>query len=287
MNFFESFFVSMTPFEFTGFIGAIGLLVGSFLNVVIYRLPIMLKQQWQQDCAEFLQLENNAPHERFNLALPRSHCPHCKTVISACDNIPVLSYVLLKGRCSTCQQCIGLRYPLIEILTAIFSMIVAWHFGASWAACAALCLTWALISLSAIDYDSQLLPDIIVLPLLWLGLGLSLFTVFTNSQASIIGAIAGYLILWLVYYSFKLVTGKDGMGHGDFKLLAMLGAWLGWQYLGLIILLSSLAGTILGMILIALNKQDRAKPMPFGPYLALAGWIALLWGSPLNEWYFG
>jgi leader peptidase (prepilin peptidase)/N-methyltransferase len=166
-------------------------------------------------------------------------------------------------------------------------MIVAWHFGASWAACAALCLTWALISLSAIDYDSQLLPDIIVLPLLWLGLGLSLFTVFTNSQASIIGAIAGYLILWLVYYSFKLVTGKDGMGHGDFKLLAMLGAWLGWQYLGLIILLSSLAGTILGMILIALNKQDRAKPMPFGPYLALAGWIALLWGSPLNEWYFG
>lgn len=287
MNFFESFFISMTPNEFIALMGLVGLMVGSFLNVVIYRLPIMLKQQWQRDCAEFLQLDNNAPYERFNLALPSSHCPHCKTVIGACNNIPVLSYLLLKGRCSTCQQRIALRYPLIEILTALLSMTVAWHFGASWASCAALCLTWGLIILSAIDYDSQLLPDIIVLPLLWLGLGLSLFTVFTNSQASIIGAMAGYLLLWLVYYSFKLVTGKEGMGHGDFKLLAMLGAWLGWQYLGLIILLSSLAGTILGMTLIALNKQDRATPMPFGPYLSVAGWIALLWGQPLNAWYFG
>ena len=276
-----------TPYVFTACMGLVGLLVGSFLNVVIYRLPIMLKQQWQQECAAFLQLDPPALTAHFNLALPRSHCPHCQTVIAVRYNIPLLSYVMLRGRCAACQHPISLRYPLIEGLTALLSMMVAWHFGFGWQACAGVCLTWALIALSAIDYETQLLPDIIVLPMLWMGLGGNLFEVLTDSQASLIGAMAGYLILWLVYYLFKLVTGKEGMGHGDFKLLAMLGAWLGWQYLGLIILLSSLSGAVLGMTLIALHKQGRSTPMPFGPYLAIAGWIALLWGKPLNAWYFG
>lgn len=284
---FQDFSFLMQPVPFTVLIGIIGLLIGSFLNVVIYRLPIMMQRQWRTDCLEYLQLENDAPQETFNLALPKSTCPNCKTPILARYNVPVLSYLWLRGKCANCQNPISARYPIVEGLTAILSMLVAWHFGFSEQAAAGLVLTWTLIALSGIDLDHQLLPDVIIFPTLWLGLVLSLFDVFTDSKTSIIGAAAGYLLLWSVYHGFKLFTGKEGMGQGDFKLLAMLGAWLGWQYLGLIILLSSLVGAMLGMTLISLNKQQRETPIPFGPYLAVAGFIALLWGDRLNTLYFG
>lgn len=284
---FNEFYFLTTPVAFTLLIGVIGLLVGSFLNVVIYRLPIMIKREWRKDCLEFLELENNTPTDVFNLALPASNCPNCGTKIRAWQNIPVLSYVWLRGKCANCKTPISARYPVVELLTAILSMIVGWHFGFGWQAAAGLILTWVLITLSLIDLNTQLLPDVIVLPMLWLGLIASLFNIFTDSSTSIIGAAAGYLALWSVYQSFKLFTGKEGMGHGDFKLLAMLGAWLGWQYLGLIILLSSVVGAFIGITLISLNKQSRDVPIPFGPYLAIAGWIALLWGNGLNHYYFG
>lgn len=289
MAIFEEFTVLTTPYVFTAIMGIIGLLVGSFLNVVIYRLPIMMQRQWRQDCLTYLNVEHNESESTkiFNLAWPPSSCPQCQTPILARHNIPVVSYLWLRGKCSVCHSPIAVRYPLIELLTALLSMIIAWHLGFNIQVAAGLFLTWALIALSGIDFDHKLLPDVMVLPLLWLGLFLSLFKVFSNPEDSIIGAIAGYLVLWLVYHGFKLITGKEGMGYGDFKLLAMLGAWLGWQYLGLIILLSSLVGAILGMTLIALNKQQCATPIPFGPYLALAGWITLLWGDDLNSWYFG
>ncbi|MGB4499374.1 MAG: A24 family peptidase [Methylococcaceae bacterium] len=284
---FNEFYFLTTPFAFTVLIGVIGLLVGSFLNVVIYRLPIMIKREWRNDCLEFLELENDAPTDVFNLALPASSCPNCQAKIRAWQNIPVLSYLWLRGKCANCKTPISTRYPVVEFLTAILSMIVAWHFGFGWQAAAGLALTWVLIVLSLIDLDTQLLPDVIVLPMLWLGLIASLFAIFIDSSTSIIGAVAGYLALWSVYHGFKLFTGKEGMGHGDFKLLAMLGAWLGWQYLGLIILLSSVVGAFIGITLISLNKQSRDVPIPFGPYLAIAGWIALLWGNDLNHYYFG
>lgn len=277
----------MQPVPFTALVGMIGLLVGSFLNVVIYRLPIMMQRQWRSDCLEYLQLDNDAPQETFNLALPKSTCPNCKTPILARHNVPVLSYLWLRGKCANCKDSISVRYPIVECLTAILSMLVAWHFGFSEQTAAGLVLTWTLIALSGIDLDHQLLPDVIIFPILWLGLILSLFDVFTDSKTSIIGAIAGYLVLWAMYHGFKLFTGKEGMGQGDFKLLALLGAWLGWQYLGLIILLSSLVGATLGMALISLNKQQRETPIPYGPYLAMAGFIALLWGDRLNTLYFG
>ncbi len=283
----NAFYFLTTPFIFTVLVGVIGLLVGSFLNVVIYRLPIMMKREWRKDCLEFLELENDVPSEIFNLALPASSCPHCHAKIRFLQNIPVLSYLWLRGKCANCKNTISSRYPVVELLTAILSMIVAWHFGFGWQAAAGLLLTWVLISLSLIDLDTQLLPDVIVLPTLWLGLIASLLPVFVDSSTSIIGASAGYLALWSVYHGFKLFTGKEGMGHGDFKLLAMLGAWLGWQYLGLIILLSSVVGAFIGITLISLNKQSRDVPIPFGPYLAIAGWIALLWGNSLNHYYFG
>lgn len=283
----NEFYFLTTPFIFTILVGVIGLLVGSFLNVVIYRLPIMMKREWRKDCLEFLELENDVPSEIFNLALPASSCPHCHAKIRPWQNIPVLSYLWLRGKCANCKNTISSRYPVVELLTAVLSMIVAWHFGFGWQAAAGLLLTWVLISLSLIDLDTQLLPDVIVLPMLWLGLIASLFFVFVDSSTSIIGASAGYLALWSVYHGFKLFTGKEGMGHGDFKLLAMLGAWLGWQYLGLIILLSSVVGAFIGITLISLNKQNRDVPIPFGPYLAIAGWIALLWGNSLNHYYFG
>lgn len=275
------------PLPFTILIGVIGLLVGSFLNVVIYRLPIMMQRQWRSDCLDYLKIENTEPTETFNLALPKSSCPHCKTPILMRHNIPVLSYLLLRGKCAACKNPISVRYPIVELLTAVLSMLVAAHFGFGEKAAAALILTWTLIALSGIDLDHQILPDVIIFPMLWLGLILSLFDVFTDSKTSIIGAAAGYLLLWSVYHGFKLFTGKEGMGQGDFKLLAMFGAWLGWQYLALIILLSSLVGATLGMTLISLNKQQRETPIPFGPYLAVAGFIALLWGDRLNTLYFG
>ncbi|MFZ2726158.1 MAG: prepilin peptidase [Methylococcaceae bacterium] len=265
----------------------VGLLVGSFLNVLIYRLPVMMQRSWRKECHDYLELTDSqaTETETFNLVVPLSRCPQCQTPIKPWHNIPVFSYVFLKGRCAYCSKPIPLRYPLIEALTALLSGIIAWHFGYSEQTLFALLLTWSLITLTFIDFDHYLLPDSITLPMLWLGLLLSLHNTFTDSHTSIIGAVAGYLSLWSVYHLFKLATGKEGMGYGDFKLLALLGAWLGWQYLVLIILLSSLVGAIVGISLIVTGKQTRSKPIPFGPYLAAAGWLALLWGEPLNHWY--
>jgi leader peptidase (prepilin peptidase) / N-methyltransferase len=287
-----------SPLTFTLIIGLFGLMIGSFLNVLILRLPVMMERQWRRQCAEYLSDSNptaapsqtQAVHEKeehFNLAAPRSRCPDCGHAITALENIPILSYLVLKGRCSSCGTRISVRYPLIEGATAILSMIVAWHFGFSWETPAALLLTWALIALSMIDYDHHLLPDSITLPLLWLGLLLSLFNVFTNSHDAIVGALAGYLSLWGVYWLFKLLTGKEGMGYGDFKLLAMLGAWAGWTFLLPIVLLSSLVGAVVGIALVLLRGRDRGIPIPFGPYLASAGWITLLWGRDILDAYWG
>ncbi len=275
------------PYLLSALVGLIGLLVGSFLNVVIYRLPIMMQQNWRKECAEYLHLDvtEAATQEVFNLAVPLSHCPNCNTPIKPHQNIPVLSYLFLKGRCATCSNPIAARYPLVEAFTAITSALVAWHFGDTPQTVFALVLTWSLIALSFIDIDHQLLPDNITLPVLWLGLFLSLFGFYTDAHAGIIGAIAGYTVLWTVYQLFKLATGKEGMGYGDFKLLALFGAWLGWQYLPLIILLSSLVGAIIGLSMIVFAKKDHNSPLPFGPYLAAAGWLALLWGDNLNRYY--
>jgi len=264
----------------------LGLIIGSFLNVVIHRLPKMMMRDWRLQCHE---LQGTTPAdsdlEPYSLNTPRSRCPNCNHTISAWENIPVISYLILRGRCKKCTRPISIRYPLIEALTALLSALVAWHFGFSWQTAAALLLTWALISLTFIDLDHQLLPDDITLPLLWLGLGLSLFGIFTDPASAILGAMAGYLSLWSVYIIFKLLTGKEGMGYGDFKLLALFGAWLGWQSIPLIIVLSSLVGSIIGITLIALRSHQRDIPIPFGPYLAMAGWIAMMWGETITSTY--
>lgn len=274
-----------SPLLFSILASVFGLMVGSFLNVVIYRLPVMMRRSWRKECLEYLGLPAEPPQPEFNLVLPPSRCPACGTAIKPHQNIPVISYVALRGKCAHCRHPIALRYPLIEAFTALMSFMVAWHFGFGPQALAALLLTWALIALSFIDIDHQLLPDSISLPLLWLGLLLNVSGVFTDSHASIIGAVSGYLALWSVYHLFKLATGKEGMGYGDFKLLALFGAWLGWQSLPLIILLSSLIGTIISVALIVATKRDHRIPVPFGPYLAIAGWIALLWGERINSLY--
>ncbi len=291
-----------SPLLFSSLIFIIGLMIGSFLNVVIFRLPVMMQRSWKKECLEYLEFdateENGAKNdlsdsaaaslqesEPFNLALPLSKCPNCNAEIKPYQNVPVISYLFLKGKCAECKVHISLRYPLIEAFTGICSAMVAWHFGYSIETVFALFLTWSLIALSFIDIDHQLLPDSISLPLLWVGLFLSLFSVFTDTHSSIIGAIAGYLSLWIVYQLFKLVTGKEGMGFGDFKLLALLGAWLGWQYLPIIILLSSLVGAIIGISMIIIVRHDRNTPIPFGPYLATAGWLALIWGKEINLLY--
>lgn len=263
----------------------LGLMVGSFLNVLIYRLPVMMQTSWRRECLEYLQMPAEAQGETFNLLLPGSRCPACKTEIKAYQNIPVLSYLWLRGQCGHCGVPISLRYPLIEAFSGLCSALVAWHFGYGLPLLFGLLLTWTLIALSFIDIDHQLLPDSITLPILWLGLFLSLFQIYTDSHASIIGAAAGYLSLWSVYHLFKLLTGKDGMGYGDFKLLALLGAWLGWQYLPLIIILSSLVGALIGITMIVFRQHDASRPIPFGPYLAAAGWLALIWGNDLNQLY--
>jgi leader peptidase (prepilin peptidase)/N-methyltransferase len=263
-----------------------GLIVGSFLNVVIYRLPRMLEKAWRRECEAFLEVARAEPEQsEFNLIVPRSRCPHCGHAICAHENIPILSYLLLRGRCANCKAPISSRYPLIEALTALVSAFVVWKLGPTWQTALALPLSWSLICLSAIDIEQQLLPDAITLPLLWLGLFLSLFNVFTDSTSSILGAITGYLSLWLVYQLFKILTGKEGMGHGDFKLLGLFGAWLGWQMLPIVVLLSSLVGAVVGTLMILLFKRDRSIPIPFGPYLAAAGWIALLWGDEITAQY--
>ncbi|MBF8268326.1 MAG: Type 4 prepilin-like protein leader peptide-processing enzyme [Gammaproteobacteria bacterium] len=273
-----TFYISMAVF---------GLIVGSFLNVVIYRLPKMLESDWQQQCRALLKLDTPAsvPAEYLSLITPRSQCPQCSHKIAAIENIPVVSYLVLGGKCSACHHPIGVRYPVIELTSGILALFSAWHFGFGTHALLAALLAWALLTLSVIDIDQQLLPDDITLPFLWLGILTNLYGVFTNIHSSLIGAMAGYCSLWTVYKVFKLLTGKEGMGYGDFKLLAMLGAWLGWQMLPLIILLSSLAGAIIGIGLIMSKTHDKNIPIPFGPYLALAGWIALFWGHDINILY--
>jgi len=268
----------------------LGLIVGSFLNVVIYRLPIMLKRGWKSECQAFLaedagQAPADEPTAIFNLNTPRSRCPHCDHAIAIWENIPVFSYLFLRGRCSECKAAISLRYPAIELFTALLSLACAWYFALSTTAVFAILLSWGLIALAFIDLDEQYLPDSITLPFLWLGLLLNTQNLFTDLESAVIGAAAGYLILWSVYMLFKKLTGKEGMGFGDFKLLAMLGAWLGWQMLPVIILLSSAVGAVIGIALIASNRHQRGIPIPFGPFLAAAGWIALLWGNDINHAY--
>lgn len=244
-----------------------------------------MENQWRSDCNVLNGVDDVPEHQPFNLSQPASHCPQCNHKIRAWENIPVLSWLLLKGRCSQCKNTISPRYPLVEAVTGVLSLVVAHHFGVTWTALAALILTWALITLSMIDFDVQLLPDNITLPFLWLGLLLSLTAIFTEPRTAILGAAAGYLSLWSVYQLFKRLTGKEGMGYGDFKLLAMLGAWLGWQYLPQIIMLSALVGAVVGILLIVLRGRDRNIPIPFGPYLAAAGWISLMWGEQINQAY--
>lgn len=280
-------FFNLNPVALMICAAVLGLLVGSFLNVVIYRLPVMLEREWRGQCEEFLNVPNatTAPAEPFNLATPRSRCPSCGSPIKAWENIPVVSYLLLKGRCSACKTKISARYPIIEAVTGAMTAAVAWRYGFTWETGTALLLTWSLIALTMIDFDQQLLPDNITLPLVWMGLLLSLAELFTDTRSGIIGAAAGYLSLWSVYKVFKWATGKEGMGYGDFKLLAALGAWLGWQMLPAIILLSSLVGAVVGVGLILFAGRDRSIPIPFGPYLAAAGWICLIWGDKLTRAY--
>jgi leader peptidase (prepilin peptidase) / N-methyltransferase len=266
-----------------------GLLVGSFLNVVIHRLPLMMRRDWREQCAEEMAQPAPAiPEGRFNLVVPRSRCPQCGRGIRAVENIPLVSWLVLRGRCAGCKTRISARYPAVELMTGLMFAVVAFSLPWPWQALAGIGLTGALIALTFIDIDEQLLPDSITLPLLWAGLLFNLAAgehAFVPLQDAVAGAIAGYLSLWLVYQGFKLVTGKEGMGYGDFKLLAALGAWLGWQMLPLIILLSAVVGAIIGIAMIVLLGRDRQVPIPFGPYLAAAGWIALLWGPPLaNAW---
>lgn len=262
----------------------LGLLVGSFLNVLVYRLPVMLERDWQSQARELLELP---PSEEgtFNLLWPQSRCPHCQTPIKAWQNVPLLSWLLLGGRCSSCRQRISLRYPLVELAGGLLALVVAWQFGGTPLMLAVLVLSWGLLALSLIDADHQLLPDVLVLPLLWLGLLVNSLGGLVSLQDAVYGAMAGYLSLWLVFWLFKLVTGKEGMGYGDFKLLAMLGAWGGWQILPLTILLSSVVGAVLGVIVLRLQRQGMAQPLPFGPYLAIAGWIAILWGEQITSSY--
>jgi len=264
----------------------LGLFIGSFLNVVIHRLPVMMEREWQAEAAS-LRGEEAAATPVFNLATPRSRCPHCGHSIGALENIPVVSYLVLRGRCRHCSAPIGARYPLIEVACAALSGFTALHFGYGLAGVGALVFLWAMIALCFIDLDTQLLPDSITLPLVWLGLLLNLSGTFTDISSAVVGAAAGYLALWSVFWLFKLTTGKEGMGYGDFKLLAAIGAWLGWQILPLTILLSSLVGAVVGIGLIVLRKHGREIPIPFGPYLAAAGLLALYWGKPLTEAYLG
>ncbi len=272
------------PAVFVALSVLLGLMLGSFLNVVIYRMPKMMEREWHKSCQELQGLEAE-PQPKFNLATPRSACPSCGHQISALENIPVLSYLWLQGKCRGCKAGISLRYPLIEALTGLLLGLITWKFGYSSATVAAWVFTLALIALTFIDFDTQLLPDDITLPLLWLGLLYNLDTGFTDIHSAIVGAVAGYLILWSIYWLFKLVTGKEGMGYGDFKLLAAIGAWFGWQLLPAVILLSSLAGSIIGIGLIVLAKRGRNVPMPFGPYLALGGIAALFFGAQLSAIY--
>jgi leader peptidase (prepilin peptidase)/N-methyltransferase len=288
---------SSSPALFAGSVFLLGLVVGSFLNVVIYRLPIMLEREWQSQAAEVLITSTAttnipAPTERFTLSTPRSACPACKSPIKAWHNIPVVSWLALRGRCASCKTKISARYPVVELATAVLSAWVAYHFGFGAPAACALIITWTLIALTGIDIDHQLLPDNMTLPLMWAGLVAAVAigpmagaALPVSPKEAIIGAAAGYLSLWLVFHAFKLVTGKEGMGYGDFKLFAALGAWLGWKVLPLVIILSAATGAVLGILMIVFRGRDRAAPMPFGPYLAAAGWLAMMYGDSLVNGY--
>ncbi|EPC3541149.1 prepilin peptidase [Aeromonas hydrophila] len=274
------------PWLYFSLVFLFSLMIGSFLNVVIHRLPIMLEREWQAEYLGYFNPETQPQQEeRYNLMVPRSACPHCGHAITAMENIPLLSWLWLKGRCRECQAPISARYPLVELLTALLSLVVAATFPPGWGLLAALLLTWVLVALTFIDLDKMLLPDQLTLPLLWGGLLFNLTGGFAPLADAVIGAMAGYLVLWSLYWAFKLLTGKEGMGYGDFKLLAALGAWLGWQALPIVLLLSSLVGAFIGIGLILLRNHHQNKPIPFGPYLAIAGWIALLWGDTITRWY--
>lgn len=273
-----------SPWLFAGLCGVVGLLIGSFLNVVIHRVPIMLDREEQDWLAQ--REGKPASTERFGIVTPRSRCPSCGHQIRAMENIPLFSYAWLRGKCSACAAPIGLRYPVIEALTGLLSVLVALHFGPGWQALAALVFVCFLIALTFIDVDTQLLPDRLTLPLVWIGLLVNLTgSGFTTLSSAVLGAVAGYVSLWLVYQAFKLATGKEGMGYGDFKLLAAIGAWLGWQMLPVVILLSSVAGAVIGIALIVATRRGKEIPIPFGPYLAIAGLVAMLYGADLVEYY--
>jgi leader peptidase (prepilin peptidase) / N-methyltransferase len=290
-----------SPAIFAGSVFLLGLVIGSFLNVVVYRLPIMLERDWHTQAAEMLSSARpsdaatstpEAIPDRFNLSTPRSACPVCKAPIKVWHNIPVVSWLVLRGRCASCETKISVRYPLVELATGVLSAWVAWHFGFGFPAACGLLVTWALIALTGIDVDHQLLPDGITLPLMWAGLLAAVVvgpvagsSIPASARDAIIGAASGYVSLWLVFHSFRLITGKEGMGYGDFKLFSALGAWLGWKFLPLIILLSAATGAVLGILMIVLRGRDRSAPMPFGPYLAAAGWIAMMYGDVLVSAY--
>ncbi len=278
--------LAASPVLLVSLAAVLGLIVGSFLNVVIHRLPLMLEREWRRQCAE-LRGEASAEHERFNLLVPRSRCPACGSPIGALHNLPVVSWFVLRGRASCCGAPVSARYPVVEALSGLVSGYVAWHFGLTLAGAGALVFCWALIAAAFIDLETQLLPDDITLPLLWLGLLLNTTGLYTDLASAVIGAAAGYLALWSVFWLFKLATGKEGMGHGDFKLLAAIGAWLGWQQLPAVILLASAVGAGVGLSLIVVSGRDRNLPIPFGPYLVGGGLIALFWGRSLTQAYLG
>jgi leader peptidase (prepilin peptidase) / N-methyltransferase len=293
------------PVLFAGSVFLLGLVIGSFLNVVIYRLPLILERDWRSQAVELLspgtdsaaappvpQSASQEIPERFSLSTPRSACPACKAPITAWQNIPVLSWLLLRGRCAACKTPISARYPLVELATGVLSAWVVWHFGFGAAAACGLLITWSLVALTGIDIDHQLLPDGITLPLMWAGLLAAVIVgpvagspLPVSARDALVGAASGYVSLWLVFHAFRLITGKEGMGYGDFKLFAALGAWLGWKLLPLVILLSAATGAVLGIGLILLRGRDRSVPMPFGPYLAAAGWIAMMYGDVLVDGY--
>jgi leader peptidase (prepilin peptidase)/N-methyltransferase len=270
-------------------VGLFSLLVGSFLNAAIYRIPIMLQRGWREECEELFGGDvDNIDHpsgKEFNLFIPRSQCPTCGHMITALENIPVISYLFLGGKCSSCKTRISIQYPIIEIFTALLSVFVAWKIGVGWETLAALVFTWTLITMSLIDAKTMLLPDNLTLPLMWLGIAVNYQEFFVTLESSVLGAIIGYMSLWSLFHVFKLITGKDGMGYGDFKLLSALGAWVGFSYLPQIILISSVVGSIAGISMLIFGKTKQQQPIPFGPYLAVAGWIALLWGEQINTSY--
>lgn len=281
-----------SPAFFMSFVFIVSLMVGSFLNVVIYRLPVMMERSWKTEIAQYLAAQDDvAPSASqpvdapFNLVKPDSTCPKCQHKIRSWENIPLISWLLLRGKCSQCKNAISIRYPLVELATGLLSTLVAWHFGFGLAGFAAIVATWLLIAMLFIDLDTMLLPDQLTLSLLWLGLLLSIESPFVSSQDALIGAAAGYLSLWSLYWAFKLITGKEGMGYGDFKLLAAIGAWVGWQHLTVVILLSSFVGAIVGVTLLTVQGKDKSQPIPFGPYLATAGWLTLLYGDVIVAYY--